>query len=426
MKPATLIMLTLSGLLCLAAEARAQGPVYPRQYLEQALENHPGLRAQFLSYEAAARQPDVAAALPDPEFTAGIYTPPMERLMGNQVFDAGLMQMFPWFGTLGRQRSMAEQMAEAELGQYLEERNMLFQQVTHQWLELYQDSQQLEILSRFIQILEEREDLIYTRYQAGFQVDGMSLDIYRLEMQINELENRRSRLQEDFRASGRSFNILLNRSPEVAVELADTLTGIEFLADAWPDDEALQEHPQLVRSRAMAQAAATEEELARLMTRPMMGLGLQYSHFAPGNEAMGQMDGGGMIMPMISVTIPIYGRRNQALRAQAAVRAQASEFMQQNQRNSLFAQYADLAARVNNLARDLDFLNRQLEINQMAWELVITTYAGGQLGFDQLLQIQDQLLELEWRRLETIVQQHQALVEMDRLMGREVFGSMRQ
>lgn len=396
--------------------------VYPKQYLEQAVENNPGLRAQYLWYEIALEQPDIVGGLPSPEFTAGVYTPPMQRLMGNQVIDAGLMQMFPWFGTLSARRAAAGKTADATYEQYRQQRNNLFVDITQSWLDIYETEKQMQIILRFTEILKAREDIIYTRYSGGIQSGGLALDILRLEMQINELDNRYERLQENYLSQVSSFNILLNRQHDANVEIPDTLMPLDAVAvQSFPDTTAFEANPMVSQAIAQAEAAEFEQQLARLMTRPMFGLGLQYSHFAPGEAAMGQMDGGSMVMPMISFTIPIYGKQNRASRNRGSLMAQRAIVMTENQLDDVASQWWQLSANLNNLWRDQRFLIRQSEISQNAWELVLNAYTGGQESFDELLRIENQLLELEQRMLETIVKQHQAAAMMDMLMGREVF-----
>jgi outer membrane protein, heavy metal efflux system len=396
--------------------------VYPRQYLEIAVENNPGLKAQLLAFKAAEQQAELASGLPDPEFSAGIYTPPMQRLMGNQLFDAGVMQMFPWFGTLGEKKAAATSLAEASYQQYRSERNNLYLVLTRKWLAMYEKEQQANLINSMRQLLKAREDLIYTRYEAGLQREGLMLDLYRLEIQINGLDNRLDKLAEEKQALLRQFNILLHRDQNSNVQLPDTLQAVvprELQEE--PDRDVLHGSPLVQKSQAQAEAARREQEIARLMTRPMLGVGVQYSHFAPGDAAMGQMDGGAMLMPMISVSLPVYGNKNRAARNRSTFIAEMTVHQMDDQINNLASQWAGLQAIELNLQRDQQFFQRQLDVIYKAWELVLNTYASGKEGFDELLRIQDQLLELEQQLLSSIVNQHINAAEMDRLLARDIF-----
>ena len=429
----TSLLATALIILAASVSRQAGAQVYPEAYLDEALQNNPGLQAQQKGYEASLQQVDIASALPDPELSAGIFTPPMKRLMGNQWFDVRVMQMFPWFGTLDRQKEAAEHMAEGSRHQYRERRNRLYMEMTRLWLDIYKKEEQKEVIKQSIDILKAREDLIYVRYEAGQERSGLALDIYRMEIQIAGLENRREKLGEEKNSLVRSFNILVGREETAAIEtpsalpettMADIPARPETGADQVYDQagiNAFANNPQLNMAQSGAQAAETEKEISRLMTRPMLGFGLQYSWFAPGEAAMGQMEGGHMLMPMISVSLPIFRNKNRATRHQGQLVAEMEAFRESDQVNNLQTQWAQLESASKNLQRDHKFYSDQLEITRKAWDLVLAGYAAGDEGFDELLRLQDQLIDLEWRMLETSVNKQIKHAEMDMLHAKNIF-----
>ena len=423
MKPfIILIKQTLFLTIIIIATKVGVSQIYPEHYLQMALENNPGLKAQYKAWEAAQQQVDITGALPDPSLTAGFFTPPMERFMGNQWFDVGVMQMFPWFGTLGKQRSVAEKMAESQYHQFRDERNRLFMKMTRLWLEIYHKEQELNIIEHYKEIIKAREDIIYTRYEAGQQRSGLALDIYRFEIQLAEMKNRSDKIHDELIALKESFNIMAGREMQASISTPDSLpavSGLEY--EIKPDAETFASNPRFMKGMLETEAAEAMQEVNRLKTRPMLGVGLQYSYFAPGEAAMGQMDGGHMIMPMVSVSLPIFGRKNQATLQQGDLMADAAQFREKNVMNTLQTQWTQLQAKISNLQRDQNFYDHQLDITQRTWELIINAYESGDEGFDELLRIQDQLLNLEWRMLETQINQHLARAEMDLLMARNIF-----
>ncbi|MDR1610765.1 MAG: transporter, partial [Candidatus Symbiothrix sp.] len=76
-------------------------------YLQIAAENNPGVKADFLVYQAALQKVPQAGALQDPQLDFGFFLQPMEIIDGKQVADIKLMQMFPWFGTRKAARTEA-------------------------------------------------------------------------------------------------------------------------------------------------------------------------------------------------------------------------------------------------------------------------------------------------------------------------------
>lgn len=396
--------------------------VYPEAYLEEALQNNPGIQAAQKSYEASLQQADIASALPDPELSAGFFTPPMDRLMGNQWFDVRVMQMFPWFGTLEKRRDAAGYLAEGTGHMFRDQRNRLYMDMTRLWLEIFKKEQQMEVLRQSVAILREREDIIYSRYEGGRQESGIALDLYRMEIEIAGIENRIEKLEEERISLVRSFNILAGRDESAGVETPGSLpavSGPEKAGLAGTDD--FGNNPGVSMARARTGAAGISEELSRLATRPMLGVGLQYSYFAPGSAAMGQMDGGHMIMPMVSVTLPVFGNKNRATMKQGILQAEAAAFRESDQVNNLQVKHAGLEAELLNIRRDRDFYRQQLEITRKAMDLVLSGYAAGSEGFDELLRLHDQVIDLEWRMLEAKVNHHIKQAEMDMLLARNIF-----
>ena len=80
-------------------------------YLEQAARSNPQVNADFMLYKASLEKIPQAGAFADPELEIGFFVKPMETLMGKQIADFTLMQMFPWFGTRKAARSEASEMA---------------------------------------------------------------------------------------------------------------------------------------------------------------------------------------------------------------------------------------------------------------------------------------------------------------------------
>ena len=95
-------------------------------YLEQAALNNPGVKAKYLEYSAALEKVPQASSLPDPELQFGYFIKPMELLMGNQVADIRLMQMFPWFGVLKAAKDEASKMAVAKFESFRDAKDELY------------------------------------------------------------------------------------------------------------------------------------------------------------------------------------------------------------------------------------------------------------------------------------------------------------
>ena len=82
-------------------------------------------------------------------------------------------------------------------------------------------------------------------------------------------------------------------------------------------------------------------EMDRKMGYPMFGIGVQYMLNKKTDEAMlsmGDMNGKDMIMPMVSVSIPLYRNRYKAQQRESKLWWQASRERYDNTRNTLEAE----------------------------------------------------------------------------------------
>jgi len=136
---------------------------------------------------------------------------------------------------------------------------------------------------------------------------------------------------------------------------------------------------------------------------------------------MGQMDGGHMLMPMVSVSLPVFGNKNRAVHEQAGKLAEMEGFRKNNIINTLEIQWTNLETALKNLQRDYDFYLQQEDLIRKTYELVMNTYASGDEGFEELLRMEEQLLDVTWRLLDVHVQHHTSMAEFQMLKTENIF-----
>lgn len=136
-------------------------------YLEQAARNNPQVNADFMLYKASLEKIPQAGAFSDPELEIGLFIKPMETLMGKQVADFTLMQMFPWFGTRKAARGEASEMARMAYEQFRDTRNNLWYEVKAQWYQLCNLNEQYRTMKTNIHLLCQLEQLALNRFSAS-------------------------------------------------------------------------------------------------------------------------------------------------------------------------------------------------------------------------------------------------------------------
>lgn len=135
-------------------------------YLEQAARNNPSVSSDFMLYKASLERIPQAGAFPDPELEVGLFFKPMETLMGKQVADFTLMQMFPWFGSRKAARSEAAEMSRMAYEKFRDSRNTLWYEVKAQWYQLSNLNEQYKTTQANIALLRHLEQLALNRFSA--------------------------------------------------------------------------------------------------------------------------------------------------------------------------------------------------------------------------------------------------------------------
>ena len=388
-------------------------------YLQMAGENNPELKAYFSDYLAALERVPQLGALPDPELSMGIFLKPMERYMGNQQADIQLMQMFPWFGTLGARKDGASKMALARYESFQDARNRLFYQVKATWYQMYRLDEDIRISEENLKILQTYERLALNRYQSagGTMGSGMS-EVLRVRMEIKALENDVAFLKDSRLPLQAEFNQLLNRNLNEPVKLVDTLDdtalSLERLALL---DSITQNNPMLKMLDAEEEAYVSQKKTARLEGRPMFGGGVNYMAFSPRTDHGMSMGGMDMVMPMVSVSIPIYRKKYKAMSREAELQRQAAGQRRDNLVNQLTTQWATALRDLDDASRRTGLYREQSDLAAQTLSLLMTGYSAGGQDFEEVLRVQQQLLDYQLKLVAAVVDQHTAVAMLEMLAG---------
>jgi cobalt-zinc-cadmium efflux system outer membrane protein len=156
------------------------------QYLVIAAENNPGLKARFNDYLASLERVPQVRGLPDPQVSFGYFIQPVETRNGPQQFRISANQVFPWFGSQGAKGDVATQAAKTKFEVFQESKAKLFNDVRSTYYNLYFTKKAMLILDENIEILKSFQQLALIKVEAG---KVSAVDEYRIEMDLNDLEN---------------------------------------------------------------------------------------------------------------------------------------------------------------------------------------------------------------------------------------------
>uniref|UniRef100_UPI00404809E5 TolC family protein n=1 Tax=Algoriphagus sp. TaxID=1872435 RepID=UPI00404809E5 len=433
-------------------------------YLLQASENNPGLKAAYARYQATAEQVN-QASLPDPELQVGAFIRPMERFMGNQTADFRLMQMFPWFGMLSTQKEEAYHMGQAEYQLFLEEKNRLFFEVKSTWNKLLLLQGEQQLAQENLDYLMKYETLALMQYQAGNSIDLPSTSfrpakdssssispvsgmggattspmqgsvssssamsplpmagsssgltaILQIRLQIKELESTLQQLEANKEVLRYQFQQLLNRPMEADLVLPTTWERAQLPLAKQDYLEKIKESNPMLGMFASEQMAFTQQaKMAKLEGKPMLGAGVNYMAFTSRLENGMPMGGEDMVMPMVTLSLPIYRKKISSKIKQADYLKNGAAMQQEETTNQLTLQWASAFRDWEESERLLNLYEAQVALVEQQLQVMETTFAGGNLALAEVLQTQQLLLDYRSKKLNALYQQHQSLAQLDAL-----------
>ena len=390
------------------------------EYLQQAAQNNPGLQAKYKEFEAAMQKIPQVSALPDPAFSVSAFGRMTETRVGPQMARFTLTQMFPWFGTLKTQGHAATLLAEAKYESFLDARNKLYYQVAAAYHPLYELKQWQQIEKKNIAILQSFKTIANKKFENG---NGTMVDVLRADIILKDATTNLTILNDKESSLLTSFNKLLNRPENEAVAVSDSLVVESLLPDHFRKDSLLVRNPILNQLDLKIKASKAEEKVAVKQGLPKLGVGLDYIIVGERTDLESGMaapadNGQDAIMPMVSVSLPIFRKKYNAAVKEAQLMQENYSLQKEDYANALTTGY-EMAWFEIQQQRDLIILyEQQIEESNQALNLLFTAYGNSGNEFEEVLRMQQQLLKYEKMKATAEAQFHVAMAKLNYLTAK--------
>jgi outer membrane protein TolC len=442
--------------------------------LEIAAKNNPELKSVFNNYLASLEKVPQVGALPDPQASFGFFIKPMAIVAGSQVGNIQVMQMFPWFGTLKLAKDEASEMANARYEVFNAAKADLYYQVKANWYQLLKLDRKILLVKENIELLESLEKLVMVKFQSpatngsstgstgsnamnttssgnmntsgggmggmkstqsapvqttgSMQASSMSSgmgnktsglqDVLRVKMEILDQQNNLALLIDQRKTTEVGFNALLNRDQNTAVVINDSLVIQPLPAEKMAiADSILVNNPMLAMLESEVSSFEAMEQKAKKTGLPMVGVGLNYmiNQKREGNTYM--MDGNDMVMPMFSVSIPIYRRKYHAMQSEARFMQEAGKQQTIGLQNNLKVQYRSFIQNLNDAERRVNLYNEQEELARKTTDLLLAGFATTGADYEEVLRMQFKVLDYAFKHIEAITDYNTSVAMAEKLMN---------
>jgi len=375
-------------LLTISAKAQSLN-----DYLLIASENNPELQAIQYKYESALEKVNEVGSFPNTTIAAGYFVQEVETRVGAQKAKISATQTLPWFGTLNAKEESANYNAAAQLNNFDFSRRKLFLDVKSAYFELFELKEKERLILENIEILKTFESLGLNELENN---RATMVDVLKIRMEKNELQNQLSSVQRNFKAKKNTFNFLLNRDENSDVNLPEN--PLLQVSDDF-SKEQISNNPKILQFENL-QSSLEKSELAIKKERlPTIGIGLDYGIVE--KRAINDLadNGKDIIMPMVSVSFPLFSKKYSSKQKQLKIDQQALESSKENTYNQLFTIFENSKSKLTNSKVSIATQIDNIKEAKRAKKILLSAYETSTVDFEQLLEIQQLQLKFELKKV---------------------------
>ena len=436
-------------------------------YLEIAAKNNPTVLQRYAEYQASLQKVPQVGSLPDPQLEMGVFLSPMELISGNQVADIKLMQMFPWVGVIKNAKDEMSLMAKGKYELFRDAKLQVFYDVQRAWFDLYKVRQSIRISEKNMELLKTIERLALVKYKTGSSggsgvvssgsnmsggtapsnSSGMNTmggsggstvaqptvsagsssmgstsgstglaSVYQIQIEMSDLENNIASLNSEEQVTLARFNSQLNRPFKTPVIMPDLLpTEPLDIAYLSVSDSMFSKNPMLGMLQYEQQSLTARTKMQKQMGLPMVGVGVNYSVISKSEMSTSTMNGQDMIMPMLTVTLPIYRKKYTAMQTETKFLKAASEQNYQATANALQTDYYEALQLYNDAQRRMKLYDNQRQLAQKTLDITLKSFSSGS-NLSDILRIRQQLLDYELKQVGAVTDYNKAKAWIKRLI----------
>ncbi|MCX2720342.1 TolC family protein [Lentiprolixibacter aurantiacus] len=367
-----------------------------QEYIAQALVNNPNIKAYEVRYNLAEEMVNEAAWLPNTEISVGYFASEPETRTGAQRARFSARQMLPWFGTVGTRQEYASSRAASDYMDYIIARRKLGLQVAQSYYDLNSNQARQKVLEENLRLLESYEDLALNAVEVG---KASAVDVLRLQIRQNELHQQKDILEQQFKAAQSKFNALLNREGSATVQLFPEI----YIPETDPViADSLQLNPELLKFDRLYESVVQSELVNQKERAPMLGLGLDYVPVQERPDLVFSDNGKDIVMPMVSLSIPVFNPRYDSRTKQNELRKQEIQYQKQERLNMLDATLENALSQRNEARIAYNTQLKNIKQAKDAEQILIKSYETGTIDFKEVLDIQEMQLKFQMNQIQSV------------------------
>lgn len=393
-----------------------------RSYLERAQAENPQLKAFEARYEEATQRIPQMAALPDPMFQVSHFIESVQTRTGPQENVFMLSQRIPWFGKLDSRKTKASAEAEALWFAYQNQQLMLVRMIAQRFFEYTFTGQAIALTQENLDLLAELEPIVEEKVRGGGDLNSL----LRIKVEIGKVTDKLQSFKQRRIAQSAQLCELLALPADTLLPWPESLRPSMAHVDGPDLSQAIEaNHPELKMLERKRASAEAQKEIARLERSPDFSLGLNYIQVGdPSVNPMTPDAGKDPWALTFAINIPIWAKKNAAVRDEALAGQRAIENEYESRLNALRAELSVSIAQLEDAQRRHKLYGEDLlGLAQQALENSQTSYESGRTGILEVIDSERSLLELQLLHQRADADAWQQIITIQTLTNQPIFGT---
>jgi len=358
--------------------------------LQLSVKNNPELKALHLEYEAELDKVDQVSQLNNPEIGIGVPILRPETRLGPQVLMISASQMFPWFGTLKAKKDVVISMSKIRYERISILKLSLFNHIKIAYFQLIFLNDKKEVIHELLATYTILSNVTLAKVESGL---SSTSDVLRIQLKLHELKQKLKLIENEKMIYYSKINELTNQNFDTKIKVSEDFSQLNLLdfnlADYKKQIEA--NHPMLAKLDFEMERSKRKQNLNNSLNKPTIGLGLDYSIVSNRTDATPQHNGQDIFIPKVKVSIPLYRKSYRAKISEESKHQESIEFQKTAFVNKMMMLLLKYKSNYDNANIKTELHNQQIEITKMTYDILLSKYSSTGKGFNELLQIQNEL-----------------------------------
>jgi outer membrane protein TolC len=153
------------------------------------------------------------------------------------------------------------------------------------------------------------------------------------------------------------------------------------------------------------------------MGYPMVGLGLNYSLINSNPMASSSMNGKDMIMPMVTVTLPVFRKKYNAMKTETDFMKTAAEHGIRETGNALQVEFAEALQGYRDAERRTVLYRQQYQLASQSLNILVKSFSASGTGLTDLLRVRQQVLDFGLKQSNAVADYNSAVARLEKLIA---------